>query len=182
MALKPISDEKKKGWVRVISTKENNYAITFNSNRKITFSSDLTAYFVKQNDGSDEGMGVNIHTKDGTDSKGKKRGTDIIFEVVEYGDDVDVELKLVNQNKRFQINATHFIDGLGISNITGKRWGNSAITVEGSGIVIDTNKRSVNTKKTTSKDDEKEKETTPAPKGSRIVESATGALQVGKNE
>ena len=144
-----MTQNDKKGFTPIsIAAREIRHEITFNAGGSITFSTDLTAYFVQQNNGSGAGLGVNISTKDGTDSKGKKKGKVILFEVVPMGDGVQLALKINKQNNRLQLNAKGFYKNIGVP-VLGKRWGHKAIELKGSGVILDLNKRATSTKKKT---------------------------------
>ena len=161
MALKPMTQTgfDMDGFTELhTAPKKMQYEITFNMSGRITFSKDLTAYFVEQNDGSSVNLGVKILVGDGEDSKGNKKGKVIIFRIVSMGeglekfmgqrklDEQPLELKTNKQNKRLQLNAKYFYKSIGFP-VLGKKWGNNAIELKGNDFRVDLNKRAIPTKR-----------------------------------
>lgn len=145
-----------------VEPKKPQYEITFNMSGQITFSKDLTAKMNRIGGFlfSGQNLGVIIFTKDGTDSKGNKKGKVILFRIVSLGeglepfmdgrkgkiDEQPLELKTNKRNKRFQVNAKYFYKSIGFP-VLGKKWGDNAIKVRGNEFIVDLNKRAIPTKK-----------------------------------
>lgn len=148
-----------------VEPKKTQYEITFNMSGNITFSKDLSAKMMRIGGFlfSGQNLGVIIFTKDGTDSKGNKKGKVILFRIVSLGsmeeglekfmdggkrkiDEQPLELKTNKQNKRLQLNAKYFHKSIGFP-VLGKKWGNNAIKVRGNEFIVDLTKRATSTKR-----------------------------------
>lgn len=137
-----MTEADKKGYALLVSTKEMEYAITFNTSKQITFSKDLTDHLIAENDGKTDGLGVNLWHS----NRGKGLKIEVVREAPVVKEKVHAELRINKQNNRLCFSGRNFIKGIGVP-VLGKRWGHSAIDIKPYGLDLDLTKRAVNTKR-----------------------------------